>query len=118
MDANLAGDIRELCCWTGKVVKGGVFFQTTPDDLIQRGIYKTVAVALHTEPYRSVSYALAAQALGAVEIAQGGQVRRISTTSLRSARPLRLSISLRRALASRLASRRSRPLAVELSSNA
>jgi len=96
----------------------GRFFQTTPDDLIQRGIYKTVAVALHTEPYRSVSYALAAQALGAVEIAQGGQVRRISTTSLRSARPLRLSISLRRALASRLASRRSRPLAVELSSNA
>ena len=41
------------------------FFKSTPEQLIRKGIYKTIAVALHTEPHRKVSLSLAAKALGA-----------------------------------------------------
>lgn len=41
------------------------FFQTTPTALIDSGIYKDIAVAMHAAPYRSVSCVLAAQAIGA-----------------------------------------------------
>uniref|UniRef100_A0A7S0J4D0 TIR domain-containing protein n=1 Tax=Calcidiscus leptoporus TaxID=127549 RepID=A0A7S0J4D0_9EUKA len=42
------------------------FFETTPPDLINDGLYSTIAVALYEGPHRKVSLALAAQAMGAV----------------------------------------------------
>ena len=42
------------------------FFQSTPQDLIDDGLYKTIALALHPMPHREVSLALVAQACGAV----------------------------------------------------
>lgn len=45
----------------------GNFFGTTPPGLIEEGIYKDVAIALHTAPHRAVSLALVAQALGATK---------------------------------------------------
>jgi len=49
--------------------KGGLdfshFFRATPEDLISGGIYNTLAVALHTEPHRLVSFCLASKAMGA-----------------------------------------------------
>ena len=43
------------------------FFSTTPQDLIHEGVYRTIAVAYHPEPFRQVSHALAAKVLGAVQ---------------------------------------------------
>ena len=40
---------------------------TTPQGLIDEGIYKEVAIALHTPPHRAVSLALVAHALGATK---------------------------------------------------
>ena len=45
----------------------GTFFGTTPQGLIDKGIYKDIAIALHTPPHRAVSLALVAQALGATK---------------------------------------------------
>jgi hypothetical protein len=45
----------------------GVFFGTTPQSFINEGIYKEIAIALHTPPHRAVSLALVAQALGATK---------------------------------------------------
>ena len=45
---------------------------TTPQDLIVNGLYKALAVALHSAPFWSVSLALTAKALGAFEV--GGQL--------------------------------------------
>jgi len=46
------------------------FFQTTPEDLIVDGLYKTIAVAFPPYPHRGASYALLARALGAVKISK------------------------------------------------
>jgi hypothetical protein len=43
------------------------FFETTPIDLIDAGLYKTIAIAAHREPYRTVSLALVCKALGGAE---------------------------------------------------
>ena len=43
-----------------------MFAGTTPQDLIDEGIYKSIALALHPMPHREVSLALVAQACGAV----------------------------------------------------
>ena len=43
----------------------GHFFATTPPALVEAGIYKTIAIALHPSPHREVSLALVAQACGA-----------------------------------------------------
>ena len=48
----------------------GTFFGTTPQGLIDEGIYKDIAIALHTPPHRAVSLALVAQALGATKAAR------------------------------------------------
>ena len=40
-------------------------FQTTPHDLVQDGMYKKLAVALHPNPFFAVSLALLAKSLGA-----------------------------------------------------
>ena len=45
----------------------GSLFGTTPQKLIDEGIYKEIAIALHTPPHRAVSLALVAQALGATK---------------------------------------------------
>lgn len=44
----------------------GQFFGTTPPGLVEEGIYHDIAIALHCLPHRTVSLALAAQALGAI----------------------------------------------------
>jgi len=41
------------------------FFQTTPTALLDNGIYSDIAIAMHAEPYREVSFLLAARAIGA-----------------------------------------------------
>jgi hypothetical protein len=45
----------------------GTFFGTTPQGLIDEGIYKDIAIALHMPPHRAVSLALVVQALGATK---------------------------------------------------
>jgi len=51
--------------------KGGCefreFFGTTPQELIDDGIYSDIAIALHTPPHRAVSLALVGKALGATQ---------------------------------------------------
>jgi len=42
------------------------FFRTTPQDLVDAGLYRTVAVACHPGPHRRVSLALIAKECGAV----------------------------------------------------
>ena len=66
----------------------GTFFATTPQGLIEEGIYKEIAIALHTPPHRAVSLALVAQALGATKDAARqaarlgrGSVNRLSFSS-------------------------------------
>ena len=64
----------------------GTFFGTTPEGLIEEGIYKEIAIALHTPPHRAVSLALVAQALGATKdaarlAARRGSSRRTSFSS-------------------------------------
>ena len=66
----------------------GTFFATTPQRLIEEGIYKEIAIALHTPPHRAVSLALVAQALGATKDAARqaarlgrGSVNRLSFSS-------------------------------------
>jgi len=54
----------------------GTFFGTTPQGLIDEGIYKDIAIALHTPPHRVVSLALVAQALGATKDAARLAARR------------------------------------------
>ena len=44
------------------------FFSTTPPELINDGIYRDIALALHTPPHREVSLSLVAQALGATKV--------------------------------------------------
>ena len=43
------------------------FFVTTPQDLIDAGLYTSIALAFHPTPHREVSLALAAKSLGAVK---------------------------------------------------
>ena len=64
----------------------GTFFATTPQGLIDEGIYKEIAIALHTPPHRAVSLAVLAQALGATkgaarQAARRGSVNRASFSS-------------------------------------
>ena len=54
----------------------GTFFGTTPQGLIDEGIYKDIAIALHRPPHRAVSLALVAQALGATKDAARLAARR------------------------------------------
>jgi len=42
-------------------------FETTPDYLINAGIYQKLAISLLPMPYRNISLALVAKALGAIE---------------------------------------------------
>ena len=62
--------------------------RTAPQGLIEEGIYKEIAIALHTPPHRAVSLALVAQALGATKDAARlaarlgrGSVNRLSFSS-------------------------------------
>ena len=64
----------------------GTFFGTTPQGLIDEGIYKEIAIALHTPPHRAISLALVAQALGATKeaarlAARQGGIKRFSFSS-------------------------------------
>ena len=43
----------------------GLFFQTTPQELIHGGLYQALALAFYPDPFRHVSCCLAARALGA-----------------------------------------------------
>jgi len=44
----------------------GTFFRTCPEDIIQSGLFSKLAIAALPEPYREVSFILAAKVLGAV----------------------------------------------------
>ena len=41
------------------------FFQSTPQDLIEDGLYRNIAIAAHPPPHRAVTVALVGQACGA-----------------------------------------------------
>eukprot|EP00964_Phaeocystis_antarctica_P014198 scaffold7814_cov70-Phaeocystis_antarctica.AAC.6 len=75
----------------------GDFFGTTPQELIDDGIYSAIAIALHTPPHRAVSLALVAQALGATQ----GKGRRLSrmtkSLSFRLSKSFSLSNSRKKA---------------------
>ena len=73
----LAADLRSACAAGMHVLaihendpaQGGCafshFLTTTPEDLVEGGLYTSLAVALHAAPHREISIALAAKALGA-----------------------------------------------------
>ena len=60
----------------------GTFFATTPEGLVDEGIYTDIAIALHTPPHRAVSLALVAQALGATKDAARQAARQNSVNRL------------------------------------
>merc|ERR1719469_1691127 len=78
----LKTDLKVLMVHENDEEKGGCefgdFFGTTPQELIEGGIYSDIAIALHTPPHRAVSLALVAQALGATE-KQGRLSRSLSS---------------------------------------
>ena len=51
----------------------GLFFSTTPQDLIKDGLYKALALALCPPPFHHVSSCLVARALGADHLKSGGR---------------------------------------------
>ena len=59
----------------------GTLFSTTPQGLINEGIYKDIAIALHTPPHRAISLALLAQACGATKDAARTRKSRSSSSS-------------------------------------
>ena len=72
--------------------KGGCefahFFETTPQDLISDGLYKALACAWYPEPFRQVSVAQVAIALGAEEplsMSPSNQAKRFGRKVLRTA---------------------------------
>ena len=78
--------------------KGGCdfdsFFGRTPQKLIDEGIYKEIAIALHTAPHRAISLALVAQALGATKSAAQALSRSYRRGSTASPGSRRSSMSL------------------------
>jgi hypothetical protein len=74
----------------------GTFFGTTPQGLIDEGIYKDIAIALHTPPHRAVSLVLVAQALGATKDAARLAARRGSRSrfSFSSSPPVARDVEL------------------------
>jgi hypothetical protein len=60
----------------------GTFFATTPEGLVDEGIYTDIAIALHTPPHRAVSLTLVAQALGATKDAARQAARQSSVNRL------------------------------------
>jgi len=76
----------------------GALFGTTPQGLVNEGIYEEIAIALHMAPHRAVSLAIMAQALGATKMATWQVASRgFSKSSLQSptALPERLRAALR-----------------------
>ena len=76
----LADEVRDVCkagfsvllheCDPGRrSCEFGRFLQVTPADLIAEGLYKSIATAMQPGPFRTVSLALAAKELGAVDSA-------------------------------------------------
>ena len=51
----------------------GQFFVSTPQDLIQDGLYKALALALYPAPFNKVSCCLVARALGAIDVRAKGK---------------------------------------------
>ena len=56
----------------------GLFFSTTPQDLIQDGLYKALALASYPPPFNHVSSCLVACALGAEDIKSTAETSRHS----------------------------------------
>ena len=61
------------------------FFQSTPQDLIDDGLYKTIALALHPMPHREVSMAQVAQACGAMPSKKKRDADKTPTASIGAA---------------------------------
>lgn len=66
----------------------GTLFSTTPQGLINEGIYKDIAIALHTPPHRAISLALLAQACGATKDAARTRKSRLTPASSSSSQSL------------------------------
>jgi len=77
----------------------GHFFKTTPQDLIDGGIYGPLAINMSWGPHRSVSLALAAREIGAAQGKSGGfassiakgaksAAKRLSTTPSAGKKPI------------------------------
>ena len=61
------------------------FFEITPDDLIRDGLYKKMAVALHTGRHYMVSLAMLGKSLGAVQRGKWGRyLSKVSTNASRA----------------------------------
>ena len=60
----------------------GRFFETTPGDLIQEGLYKAIAVALESGVFWPVSVALVARTLGATNARRGLKERFHTSTAV------------------------------------
>ncbi|KAL1499130.1 hypothetical protein AB1Y20_013641 [Prymnesium parvum] len=86
----LASEVREAKAGGIEVVlaheidasRGGCpfdrLFTTTPRDLVQDGLYKRLAIALHSPPYREISFLLLAKALRAEPKKHGAAERMCS----------------------------------------
>ena len=82
--ARAAGEIAVVMAHENDPARGGCefgrFFETTPGDLIQDGLYSALAFALYPGPFWPVSVALVAKALGAQE-ARGRGGKKVFTTA-------------------------------------
>ena len=61
----------------------GDLFGTTPNDLIQDGLFKALALANYPGVFQHVSACLVARALGAADLSSAAIKRRVSSSSMR-----------------------------------
>jgi len=60
------------------------FFQTTPQELIEAGLYRRIAVALQPGPHRQISLAMAAKELGAHDVQRRSLSGRLAASQRRT----------------------------------
>jgi len=95
-----AAGMRLLAVHENDPAQGGVafshFLTTTPEDLVEGGLYSSLAVAFHATPFREISIALAAKALGASKRmgARHAAAGRLNAAAAKTAAVLASSIHL------------------------
>ena len=72
----------------------GLFFSTTPQDLIKDGLYKALALALYPPPFHHVSSCLVARALGAIHLKSGDREGTVIARTLRKGTAIARALSL------------------------
>ena len=79
--ASRAAGLKIVLVHENDTSKGGCefghFFATTPEELINDGLYKDIAIALHTPPHRAIGLAILAQAVGATSQAHRSKVDKL-----------------------------------------